>query len=97
MISALEEREVARVPVERVAGETLAQSSDDLSVEEPLEIRVETFQGGRRCRVSLAVTMRTPATTPNWQWDSCSRKGSSQNSATWRTWRSKAQIPYRRA
>jgi FdhD protein len=60
MTGTIDEREVARVPVERVNGECLARSSDELSVEEPLEIRISVIEAGRRQRFTLAVTMRTP-------------------------------------
>jgi FdhD protein len=60
MIGTLDEREVARVSVGRVIGETLAPSSDDLSIEEPLEIRVDVLHSDRRRAAPLAVTMRTP-------------------------------------
>jgi FdhD protein len=50
---------VASVEVERVAGSLSAPSSDELSVEEPLEIRLaaRTASGAP---TSVAVTMRTP-------------------------------------
>ncbi len=48
---------VAGVPVTRVTGETAAATRDELSVEEPLEIRI-AVSGARP--VPLAVTMRTP-------------------------------------
>ena len=50
---------VASVEVERVAGSLSAPSSDELSVEEPLEIRLAAHATGA-APTSVAVTMRTP-------------------------------------
>jgi FdhD protein len=49
---------VASVAVERVTGSLCEPSSDELSVEEPLEIRVA--DNGSETPRSVAVTMRTP-------------------------------------
>jgi FdhD protein len=49
---------VASVSVDRVHGSLSARESDELSVEEPLEIRVS--EGGGSAPRSVAVTMRTP-------------------------------------
>ena len=50
---------VASVPVERVTGSLSLQAIDELSVEEPLEIRVPESRDSGPPR-SVAVTMRTP-------------------------------------
>jgi FdhD protein len=50
---------VARVEVGRVSGSRCAPSSDELSVEEPLEIRLLEQAAGSP-PTSIAVTMRTP-------------------------------------
>jgi FdhD protein len=50
---------VASVEVGRVSGSLCARSSDELSVEEPLEIRV-MVQAAGSATTSVAVTMRTP-------------------------------------
>jgi hypothetical protein len=52
---------VAGVEVGRVTGLLYAPSSDELSVEEPLEIRLAA-QPGHAGPTTVAVTMRTPAT-----------------------------------
>ena len=49
---------VASVPVDRVTGSRSMHATDELSVEEPLEIRVA--EGGGAPPKSVAVTMRTP-------------------------------------
>jgi FdhD protein len=51
--------DVARFPVGRVAGSLCTPASDELSVEEPLAIRL-AGQGPSADPTSLAVTMRTP-------------------------------------
>jgi FdhD protein len=50
---------VASVEVARVTGSLCAPSSDELSVEEPLEIRLAAHSAGS-APTSVAVTMRTP-------------------------------------
>src|SRR5271156_5509898 len=50
---------VASVEVERVTGSLCAPSSDELSVEEPLEIRLAAHAAAA-APTSVAVTMRTP-------------------------------------
>jgi FdhD protein len=50
---------VASVDVERVSGSVSSSSSDELSVEEPLEIRLLTHEAGA-ASTPVAVTMRTP-------------------------------------
>ena len=50
---------VASVPVGRVTGSLSLPASDELSVEEPLEIRVAEYADGGP-PTSVAVTMRTP-------------------------------------
>jgi FdhD protein len=50
---------VASVEVERVTGSVSSSSSDELSVEEPLEIRFLTHEAGAAA-TPVAVTMRTP-------------------------------------
>ncbi len=50
---------VASVPVRRVTGSVATESSDDLSVEEPLAI-VLVEQAAGALPTSVAVTMRTP-------------------------------------
>jgi FdhD protein len=50
---------VARVEMERVSGSLSSLCSDELSVEEPLEIRL-AGNGGARAATPVAVTMRTP-------------------------------------
>ena len=51
---------VARVRVQAVAAGEVAERTDQLAVEEPLEVRLLVERGGRRRRHSIAVTMRTP-------------------------------------
>ena len=50
---------VASVEVERVTGSRSSLSSDELSVEEPLEIRLSGHAAGA-ATTTVAVTMRTP-------------------------------------
>ena len=50
---------VASVEVERVTGYRFSHSSDELSVEEPLEIRL-SGHGAAAAATTVAVTMRTP-------------------------------------
>lgn len=50
---------IASIEVERVTGSLSAQALDDISVEEPLEIRL-AVRAGDAPPTSIAVTMRTP-------------------------------------
>jgi FdhD protein len=50
---------VARVEVERVTGSRSSLTSDELSVEEPLDIRL-SGHGAAAATITVAVTMRTP-------------------------------------
>jgi FdhD protein len=51
---------VAGVTVARVTGVVVATTTDELSVEEPLEIRIAAGADGRTPPTPVAVTMRTP-------------------------------------
>ena len=51
---------LAAVRVCRIGGSVPAVSADVLAVEEPLEIRLDYEEGGRRVRRPVSVTMRTP-------------------------------------
>jgi FdhD protein len=54
------DRGVACVSVARVSGSASTHASDELSVEEPLDIRVGAYEAGCRSQTTVAVTMRTP-------------------------------------
>lgn len=60
MIGLRHELSVAGLKVARVTGLVSATTIDELSVEEPLEIRIVDGANGRPKPVSVAVTMRTP-------------------------------------
>jgi len=49
-----------RVPVRALGGEGLAELTDVVAVEEPMEIRVQSGPDGQRRTRSVSVTMRTP-------------------------------------
>jgi FdhD protein len=51
---------ITRLPVQKIADDTLLQTNDPVAIEEPLEIRIQYGPGGRRQEKSLSVTMRTP-------------------------------------
>jgi FdhD protein len=51
---------VVEVAVRKVHGAGAASAMDALAVEEPLEMRLEHLDGGRRVQRAVAVTMRTP-------------------------------------
>ena len=51
---------LADVRVVRMDDDGPSERSDELAVEEPLEIRVGCEEGGRRVRRSVSITMRTP-------------------------------------
>ncbi len=53
-------RSITSLPVERLEPGVRRSRPDQVAVEEPLEIRVETRREGRRESRSVAVTMRTP-------------------------------------
>lgn len=55
-----EQRAVATVGVQRIAGGQLHFDDDVLAAEEPLEIRISFVVEGRRVHRPLSVTMRTP-------------------------------------
>ncbi len=48
------------VAIERISGGDRALASDVLSVEEPLEIRLDFELAGKRAQKSISITMRTP-------------------------------------
>src|SRR5262249_36093383 len=48
------------VAVQRAVGDSVAPASDELAVEEPLEIRLAYEADGQRVQRSISVTMRTP-------------------------------------
>jgi FdhD protein len=48
------------VAVQKAIGPNLAARPDELAVEEPLEIRLDYAEGGRRVQRSISITMRTP-------------------------------------
>ena len=51
---------VASVAIERVMGASLTHADDELSVEEPLEIRLAYPEKGQIVERSVSITMRTP-------------------------------------
>jgi FdhD protein len=55
-----EPKSIIVVERHRVRGDVVEDCTDNLSVEEPLEIKVESYSGGETGIRSVAVTMRTP-------------------------------------
>ncbi|WP_134151666.1 formate dehydrogenase accessory sulfurtransferase FdhD [Flavobacterium sp. 270] len=51
---------IKNIGIQRVDGNTIADFSDTLSIEEPLEIRLSYGPEGERMQKSISVTMRTP-------------------------------------
>lgn len=51
---------IVTVPVQKVSGQAAERHTDQLSIEEPLEIRLHADSAGRRTTMPVAVTMRTP-------------------------------------
>src|SRR2546423_11517518 len=66
--SPLDPERVMHVDVTHWREREQEQREDALSVEEPFEVRID--------HRSLAVIMRTPETTANWQWASCIQRES---------------------
>ncbi len=54
-----EDRSVS-VDLQKVEGQSRHHASDQLAVEEPLEIRIGFFQDGQSVQRSISITMRTP-------------------------------------
>ena len=50
----------AQVPVRTIANSSLSESTDRVSIEEPLEIRLGYLDAGTRLDTTISVTMRTP-------------------------------------
>ena len=51
---------VARTTIKKVNAATFADADDLLAAEEPMEIRLEYAEGGKRIQKNISVTMRTP-------------------------------------
>ena len=51
---------ITRLPIQKIAGDSLQVTSDPVAIEEPLEIRIQYGPAGRRQEQSLSITMRTP-------------------------------------
>jgi FdhD protein len=51
---------IARLPVQKIAGDSHRETFDPVAIEEPLEIRIQYGPAGRRQEQTLSVTMRTP-------------------------------------
>lgn len=56
----LENKSVAQIEIVKVKGDTSSYFTDDIAVEEPLEIRVSSGLEGQRETKNISVTMRTP-------------------------------------
>jgi FdhD protein len=57
---AVAEQAFVGVPVQRAVGDSVTSGSDELAVEEPLEIRLAYQVDGQRVERSISITMRTP-------------------------------------
>ena len=51
---------IARIPIQKIQDTGVLEASDELAVEEPLEIRLQYGQTDRRREQSISITMRTP-------------------------------------
>lgn len=51
---------IARMPIQKIQDTDVLEASDELAVEEPLEIRLQYGPAGHRREQSISVTMRTP-------------------------------------
>lgn len=56
----LENKSVAQIEIVKIKGDTSSHCTDDIAVEEPLEIRVSFGLEGQRETKNISVTMRTP-------------------------------------
>jgi FdhD protein len=51
---------IARMPIQKIQDTGILEASDELAVEEPLEIRLQYGPAGSRQEQSISITMRTP-------------------------------------
>jgi FdhD protein len=51
---------IARMPIQKIQDTDLLEASDELAVEEPLEIRLQYGPSGHRQEQAISITMRTP-------------------------------------
>ena len=51
---------IARMPIQKIQDTDVLEASDELAVEEPLEIRLQYGPAGGRQEQSISITMRTP-------------------------------------
>ncbi|HVU57578.1 MAG TPA: formate dehydrogenase accessory sulfurtransferase FdhD [Puia sp.] len=51
---------IARMPIQKIQDTGVLEASDELAVEEPLEIRLQYGPTGQRQEQSISITMRTP-------------------------------------
>ncbi|MBL9162769.1 MAG: formate dehydrogenase accessory sulfurtransferase FdhD [Planctomycetaceae bacterium] len=59
-VASTETRSTAACEILRICGGRIAAHKDLLAVEEPLEIRLASIEGGTRVRRAVSITMRTP-------------------------------------
>jgi hypothetical protein len=58
-----------KVEIERAKGDVCSMADDSVALEEPMELQIECSLENHRARKSIAVTMRPPEMTKNWQPD----------------------------
>jgi FdhD protein len=63
----LSDKSVKQIEIVKVKDNISFHYTDDVSVEEPLEIRVSYYSADKKESKNISVTMRTPEMMKNWR------------------------------